>query len=225
MVVDKENLSVSLLRWHLYRKYRNAPRDRFKGCLLRLRMLVNRLAEGELVVDCGANVGDVTEYFLRNGLNVVAFEPDPLAQSELRKRFRDAPNLTIEAKAVGTSNCRTPLFRTPGAQSGTLPDTAASSLYYRQEIHADASPAEVEVIDLIEFLNSLPAKVRILKLDIEGSEADILEQLLECGLYQEIDLIVVETHERFSPELSVRIARIRERLKEEGISNVCLDWL
>ena len=36
---------------------------------------------GDLVIDCGANVGKVTDYFSSKGATVIAFEPNQFAFS------------------------------------------------------------------------------------------------------------------------------------------------
>ncbi|BCH25764.1 FkbM family methyltransferase [Mesorhizobium sp. L-8-3] len=63
-----------------------------------------------------------------------------------------------------------------------------------------------------------------MKLDVEGSEAEVLEAILDAGLDRRIDLILVETHEHFSEELSRRLGAIRERMATGRIDNICLGW-
>src|SRR4051794_32403355 len=60
---------------------------------------------GDILVDCGANVGDVTSSFARTGATVYAFEPDPLCFSVLSKRFSLTPNVTCFHKGVMDRNC------------------------------------------------------------------------------------------------------------------------
>ena len=60
----------------------------------------------------------------------------------------------------------------------------------------------VEVIDLIEFVQALDRRVKILKIDIEGAEFEIIEKLLDTGIYRKIDYIFCETHPHFFSERS-----------------------
>lgn len=213
----------SWLRWHLYRKYRKQPRDAFKGALLRLRKLLRELPEGSLAIDCGANVGDVSAFLLSKGLKVIAFEPDPAALHVLRSRLATDPRVKIEPKAVGAKPGRAPFYQTQSVSSGEIADTIASSLM-RREVHMGAPVSEVEIVDLVAYIEALSEPVRILKLDIEGYEAEVLEALLDARLDRRIDLILVETHEQFSSELARRIGAIRDRIAAEGIDNICLGW-
>ncbi|MFA5940522.1 MAG: FkbM family methyltransferase [Sinimarinibacterium sp.] len=213
------------LRWHLYRKYRK-PDDRsthYKAAVLRMRTLLRELPQGSLIIDCGANVGEVSEFFLRQGMKVIAFEPDPVALRAFKSRLANEPNLRLEEKAVGARPAVAPLFQRATLDAKGLQATESSSLIHR-DVHNAEPVGEVEVVDLIAYLKHLPEKVRILKLDIEGYEADIVEAMLDDGIYRDIDLILVETHERFSPELAARLGRIRERVRDQRIGNICLDW-
>jgi hypothetical protein len=58
---------------------------------------------------------------------------------------------------------------------------------------------EVEVVDFPAFLVSLNRDVRLIKMDIEGSEWDLLEALLDHPVLDRIDCIFVETHEWMDP--------------------------
>lgn len=219
------NYWLMWLRWNLYRKYRK-PDDRsthYKAAVLRMRRLLRELPQGSLIVDCGANVGEVSEFFLRQGMKVIAFEPDPVALRAFKTRLANAPNLRLEEKAVGAKPGVAPIYQSAALEGKGLQATESSSLIHR-DIHGAAPVGEVEVVDLIAYLKALPEKVRILKLDIEGYEADIVEAMLDDGIYRDIDLILVETHERFSPELAARLGRIRQRVREQGIGNIVLDW-
>ncbi|MGO4842084.1 FkbM family methyltransferase, partial [Rhizobiaceae sp. 2RAB30] len=112
---------------------------------------------------------------------------------------------------------------TQSVSSGEIADTIASSLM-RRDVHMDAPVSEVEIVDLVAYIEALSEPVRILKLDIEGYEAEVLEAILDARLDRRIDLILVETHEQFSSELARRIGAIRDRIAAEGIDNICLGW-
>ena len=54
---------------------------------------------GDLVIDCGANVGKITEYFLLRGAQVIAFEPNKFAYSYLKEKF-NIHNLIISNESI-----------------------------------------------------------------------------------------------------------------------------
>ena len=51
-----------------------------------LQGILSMLKPGDLVLDCGANVGAVTGPLAETGATVHAFEPDPFAFEKLKKK-------------------------------------------------------------------------------------------------------------------------------------------
>ncbi|MFT4129080.1 FkbM family methyltransferase [Labrys sp. (in: a-proteobacteria)] len=223
MLEFKESYFSSWLKWHVYRRYRVSQKNKFKGATYILRKTVRSIPQGSLVIDCGANVGEVSEYFLSKGMRVIAFEPDPVALIALISRLGSNLRLRIEPKAVGGQAGRATLYQTSHAFAGNLDNTISSSLVKR-DIHGDASIENIEIVDLVQYIQSLEEKVRILKLDIEGYEVEVLESIIDSGIYKNIDLIIVETHERFSKVLEQKTDDLRRRISELGIRNINLDW-
>ena len=48
-----------------------------------------QLKPGDLVMDCGANMGVVTAVLAATGADVIAYEPDPYAFGTLEQKFGD----------------------------------------------------------------------------------------------------------------------------------------
>ncbi|WFP61826.1 MULTISPECIES: hypothetical protein [unclassified Mesorhizobium] len=74
----------------------------------------------------------------------------------------------------------------------------------------------------MQFLKELEEPATVVKMDIEGAEAECIESMLDDGVYRSIGHVLVETHERLSRDLSNRIAALRDRIGREGINNI--DW-
>ena len=56
----------------------------------------------------------------------------------------------------------------------------------------------VEAFDFSEFLKSLPTCAEVVvKMDIEGSEVDVMNHLISTGAMTVIDELYIETHARF----------------------------
>lgn len=83
---------------------------------------------------------------------------------------------------------------------------------------------EVRVVRLADFLRKFP-RVRLLKMDIEGAECEVLEDLISEGLLDRCDLVLVETHEEWIPETVPRLQRIRQRLSDLQYDHVHLNWI
>lgn len=191
--------------------------------LLRFQRLLRSFPADSLTVDCGANVGHVTAAMLKAGHRVIAFEPDPMAFSLLQSRFAGNPRVMLHQKAVGSSARKLQLYRTPGANRGIVGQTIGTTLFANSHVE----PAEgvfVDVINLPEFLISLPERVALLKLDVEGAEVEILNALLP-DKHEHIDNVLVETHERLFPDMAEEIAAHRDFVRRQRLSKFDLDWI
>jgi len=149
---------------------------------------------GDVVIDVGANHGFTSCYFAQRGATVIAFEPDPatygflsanVAANRLTDRIRTFPSAVAGQEGIARLQTADEL----GGGMSTLHDRFASA-------HGLAITGIVEV-----RTESLPAilsrlgleRVRLLKLDCEGSELDILRSLDPATL-EKIDSLAIEYH-------------------------------
>ncbi|WP_434721994.1 FkbM family methyltransferase [Mesorhizobium sp. RIZ17] len=216
----QESYLEFVLRWHLYRRWHRPPRPK-RQAEFNFHQLMKATPAGGLFIDLGANVGDVTRHALSYGMRVIAFEPDPTALEMLTRRFGSDKRVTIVPKAVGGSARKATLHQRPDTRNVRM--TEWSSLF-EVSAHAKGPTFAVEVIDLVEFLKDIREPIAIVKMDIEGAEAECIEAMLNDGVYRSIGRILVETHERLSPDLAIRIRALRDRISRENITNIDLDW-
>ena len=117
-----------------------------------------------------------------------------LARSPFCKRSRLMyPTSRWFTKRLGTRTTNKWSADDPGA------NTESSSLIAKNQTTADANAVEVEVVDIIAFIENLDRDVRIIKMDIEGAEWEIMNRLVDHPVLSRIDCIFVETHERIDP--------------------------
>ena len=156
---------------------------------------------GDLCIDLGANVGSITKRMALTGADVISFEPDPAAFAVLQDTVRDLHNVTLVQKAAGHQPNSLLLYRSakwsPDDPSGR---TQSSSLVLRDKDANDENAVRVEVVDIIAYLEALDRDIRIIKMDIEGAEWDILARLVDHPILSRIDCIFVETHKRQDPK-------------------------
>ncbi len=210
------------LRWHLIDQFRR-NKAKQRRATWDFANQVRRMPPGSIAIDCGANIGRITGVFVRHGFQVHAFEPDPFARGILEERFGAHPLVTIHPEAVGAAPSRVTLYRKAEFRDRPRKATISSSLL-RRNVHGDRDAVEVDVIDLAAFVRSLDRPVDLLKIDIEGAEVEVLDHLIDEGTHDRIGMIYVETHERHSSALNESTMRLRQRIAEERIANINLDW-
>jgi FkbM family methyltransferase len=194
-----------------------------------LTAITAMLKPGDLAVDCGANMGVVTERLATTGADVVAFEPDPFAFKTLEQKFVNLPNVTLFNAAVGVGSGTVRLMRADNF--GDNPEGASvKSTILDGGRRIDAENAvEVPLIDFPSWVaDQVKARgeVAFIKMDIEGAELDILEKMDAEQLFQNVRCLVAETHERKFKDLRDRYKALRHKVSESyAPGKVNLDWI
>jgi FkbM family methyltransferase len=189
------------------------------------------LKPGDVVLDCGANIGDVAEPLAQTGATVIAFEPDPYAFGRLKRRLAPYDNVTLHNAAVAVESGTIQLMRTEtfedDPESGSVKSTIIKG--GRKIDERDEAGIDVALMSLPQIIRDLVAEhgeIALLKMDIEGAELDLLEHFLAEGLFDPIRLTVAETHENKFRDLRPRFAAMREAVTNAyPITKVNLDWI
>ncbi len=192
---------------------------------IQLIPILPRIKKGDVVIDCGANVGVVTGYFASRGARVYSFEPDPNAYKVLSEKFADNPDVECINKGVWTEDSKMKLFFHSEFHGGSSPWSVGSSLIQEKENVNTDNFVEVDLVDLAQFIKDLDSRVKVLKIDIEGAEIDVLNKLIDEEQHEKVDKILVETHETKIPSQRVDLPKLRTRIKDMGIRNINLNWL
>jgi FkbM family methyltransferase len=190
----------------------------------RRQFLAITLTDADIAIDCGANVGDVTEHLSRSGATVYAFEPNPYAFKALADRFSRRPNVhCLQQGVLDRDEVKRLYFHKNSDEDELHWSTGSSLLDFKGNVRHDKY-VDTKVIDLSEFIRSLGSRVKLLKIDVEGVEGAILRSLISTGVIHSIDHIFVETHERKVPELKADTDELRQMLKTMKLTHVNLDW-
>lgn len=155
-----------------------------------------------LIIDCGANIGLATLYFLKLFPNskIFSFEPDPNLYDCLVYNINsfqyDSERVLAFKKAVSShnENC---LFHFEGGHSGMIVNEKNKNVY------------EVKAICLKDFLSGFE-KVDFLKIDIEGHETAVMPDIV--GELHKVDKMFIEYHSFMNKkqELSELLAIIQQ---------------
>lgn len=154
-----------------------------------------------VIIDCGANIGLSAIYFkqLYPDSTLLCFEPDVNIFNVLRQNIAafDLQGVTLSNKALWVREDKV-LFMHEGADGGRIGDSSVG-----------CSSSSVESTILSQHLIH---QVDLLKIDIEGAEADVLEECRESLV--NVKRLFLEYHSVYrEPQ---RLGRILEILTEAG---------
>lgn len=182
------------------------------------------LQPGNVVLDCGANIGTITGLLLIKGLEVHAFEPNPDAYRMLVRRFRFYRRVHCYPYAVYDQTAKIKLYRHQHTMEDPLKWSTGTSLFaYKSNVDAQA-PLMASAIDLASFVQKLPQRVKLIKMDIEGAEYQVLTHLITTGVIAKIDHIVVETHHERDASFRPSYEALTHLMAKHHIHNITFDW-
>ena len=185
-----------------------------------------RSSQGErlIFIDAGAHAGVFSDVALASGGICYAFEPNIYLASFLKELYKDNENLIFYQNALSIENKKTKFYN-PG---GDMTSQGGGIVKIKDCPYKESDSYDVEMIDFCEFLTKILAKhdkITLIKMDIEGAEFEILEKLINLNLYEKVEYIMVETHERFFENPEEKISKLKNLIASKNITNIYLDWI
>jgi FkbM family methyltransferase len=138
-----------------------------------------------VVLDCGANVGMSVLFFKLQhpDARVVAFEPEPAAFARLRRMVEENGLAGVELHEAAV-----------GGEEGTIDFYGEAG-----SITASADPAwggsEARRVAAVRLSRFVTGPVDFLKLDVEGAEYAVVDDLARTGALAQVRQAVIEWHE------------------------------
>lgn len=166
------------------------------------RYSYNDLTKNSLVIDAGSYEGNWANLMNEKyGCQVIALEPVPEFYANIANRFAGREGIIVlNAGLAGTS--RKEKFGVKGALTGIA-------------CPPDNGEAEVQLIGVAELLNTpwcLGKQIDLLKLNVEGSEFEILDAILDGGIECRFSNLQIQPHDVI-PNAKMRWGFIRNRLQ------------
>jgi FkbM family methyltransferase len=214
---------MNILVWLSKRSARRRDR-KYKPLREAFDRAVAGLTPSDIALDCGANVGLYTVNMAGSGAEVHAFEPNPVAFEKLSQATASYRNVRLYRAAVTTEPGDVTLYLHKRAKLDPVYYSTGSSLLAGKPNVREDRSVTVEGIQLSRFIRNLGRPVKLLKMDIEGAEVAVLNQLLDEGLERSIGQAFVEVHDRGISDLVEPTQKLRERLAKLGASHIRLDW-
>lgn len=163
-----------------------------------------------MIVDCGANVGMSILFFKHYypGCRIVAFEPDPRVFKLLESNVRGNgfSDVELHNKAVADAPGTLLLSIDPEQPSGVHSTIIAKS--------DDRHTLTVEAVKLSDFFE----RADVVKLDIEGAELQVLQELSSSGKLQNVLQLIIEYHHHLRGDSEDALGRFLRIFEERGWS-------
>jgi FkbM family methyltransferase len=147
------------------------------------------------IVDCGANIGFSVLFFKKThpGAEILAFEPQPTTFARLRK--------TVEENGLGGVELRQAAV---AGEAGTLMLYGEPGGIEVSTAWGHGEPTEVPAVRLSDHVTG---PVDFLKLDVEGAEYGVIDDLVRTGAIRHVREAVIEFHaEAAGPGATARLA-------------------
>ncbi|MDI9617678.1 FkbM family methyltransferase [Methanothermobacter sp.] len=164
----------------------------------------HELDRGDVVIDLGASVGDSSLYLAKEGYVVYAFEPLPQIFEIGRENIKMNPQLASKINYINKAvSCKKGVLKMgyDGVEKSHY-----SSLYTEKN-----KMVSVDTITIDEIVSKINSKPKGLKVDCEGCEYEIMDNLDLSGFRE----IIIEYH----PQPKNRDPReIVDKLRSEGFT-------
>jgi FkbM family methyltransferase len=161
------------------------------------------ISEGDVVIDIGVNFGLFSLDALQHNPNkIIGYEPNPKLIGFFKKL--NIPNIELIQAAVSNKNGKVTFYENdfPGRSSlhsEMSPDTIKSSY-------------EVDVFNINDILGA-HSTVHYLKVDCEGAEYEIFEEIDMDMLRTKIHKIAIEFH---NPPTDSKVQKLIEKIESSG---------
>jgi FkbM family methyltransferase len=176
-VTWKLDLADPCHRWIVYGDYEGSAQ---------MNWIRHWLKDGGGVIDSGANIGQMCQYFAQvSSVRVLCFEPLPVAHDWLQECLAEYPSWNVKLYPFGLSDRSNVItVQTWGAR------TTARSDWYQGKNHPQID-IEVFALDDVARDANLDS-IRLWKLDVEGYETFALRGAHELLASKRIDAILIE---------------------------------
>ncbi|TQR54474.1 FkbM family methyltransferase [Campylobacter troglodytis] len=174
-------------------------------------------------VDAGCHNGVFADLALACGGLCYAFEPNIYLCAFLRNLYKNKADFILHEAAISTQDGKTIFYdesdENAVGQGGSV---------VKWDFQGQSKGYEVRLINFCEFIKSLVAKhgrINLVKIDIEGAEFEVLDAILEQNLHENIEYLMVETHERFFADPASKLSVLKDKIATKNAKNVYLDWV
>lgn len=177
----------------------------------------------KIFLDVGGHVGQTLHEVVdpRYGFDkIYCFEPAECCWAAIEAIAAKDPRIELCRFGLWNQTCRKELHGAGGMGASIFADADALTNDAETKNGARIS------IDLQRASDWMAAHVNAddvvyMKLNCEGSECDVLEDLLDSGLMKQLYNVMIDFDIRDVPSMRWREGAVRKRLRASGLTNVC----
>jgi FkbM family methyltransferase len=159
-----------------------------------------------LFIDCGSNIGQGYRFFSKfyppDLYDYILVEPNTNCVPHLHALRRNGnSSIEIIEKAASVRDGHTKLFGPPVAQRDPTYEGCSIVVDHNNALY-EAEEITVGLVETFSLSDLIMAKraaydVVVMKMDVEGAEYEILEDMIEKGAHRELVAIYVEFHSQY----------------------------
>ncbi|MDC1148764.1 FkbM family methyltransferase [Pelagibacteraceae bacterium] len=225
------------LNYKLYGKY---FRFKAKYILANLQLILfvylykKNFSKKKLFIDCGCNKGQGFNFFKRffplNKYDYILLDPNPFIKNDIKTLIKNNShgNIKFINKGISTKNSEEYFWYPQDnkkAVGGTLYPHLNNSTHNNNLKRKKVSLLKFE--DFLLKYGKLYDEI-ILKIDVEGSEYKILDNMIKKNLFIKIKLIIIEFHSQYmkyniSQKYKKKEKIIKKILSKKKIN--CIEWI
>lgn len=200
---DKDFLAQNLVGYKIYFLHYQSLHVLFNEIFIQKEYFFESKNKSPIILDCGANIGMASLFFKKiyPDAKVICFEPVSKNFEILEKNIKEnnLQNITLVKKALSDKKESIKLYN-PGSLTGSL-------------ININSNNYEIVETELLS--KYIDQKIDFLKMDIEGAETDVIQELSDAGKLKLIDQMIIEFH------LDTKKNNLSKLLKNLEDSNFC----
>jgi len=171
-------------------------------------------------LDVGAHHGQTIKLLLQPKFridHIVGFDPSPICHQILEQKFGNHRKVTIVKAGLWSHQCEMDLHN-EGSQGGTV------YADYQTTCNPEPRITKCQFLKASDWFreNVNNQDEVFLKLNCEGSECDIINDLLDTKEYDKIKAIFVDFDVRKSPSQKYKEEALLKRMKKMNIKNLHL---
>lgn len=165
-------------------------------------------------IDVGARCGTQINMALPFVDIVYGFEPSPTSFADMEHMFDDNPNVQLFNAGLWDKTCEIELIN-DGAAGGTIFQDYKST----GPVNKRAMAKMIRASEWFSETLTEPGK-KILKLNCEGCECDILNDLIDSGEFWKLHAVLVDFDVRKCPSKKHEEDELKNKIRKFGIINI-----